>query len=215
MAYGIIAAKQLLYLRIRPILRHRRIGCASGRSHTMAASGHGIILETKYGEEFYVYEKSDQEPDHYFDLRFGGILFCTACINLKSKEFYLYVISVIIVYMVVSYLFGMRQSHSYEHLKNVRFGSVRWGGMKRSTKILGGIIIVAVVVLLGGSLISSEFFHAKRYQQLMPVESREFSQDISQISLRDVPVVDRDSAVRLGDRKLGELVDLVSQFASG
>ena len=142
----------------------------------------------------------------------AAFYFALPAINLKSKEFYLYVISVIIVYMVVSYLFGMRQSHSYEHLKNVRFSSVRWGGMKRSTKILGGIIIVAVVVLLGGSLISSEFFHAKRYQQLMPVESREFSQDISQISLRDVPVVDRDSAVRLGDRKLGELVDLVSQF---
>ena len=46
----------------------------------------------------------------------------------------------------------------------------------------------------------------------MPVENREFSEDITQISMNDVPIVDRDSAVRLGNRKIGELVNLISQF---
>ena len=68
------------------------------------------------------------------------------------------------------------------------------------------------MVIVGGTLISAEIFHASAYQKLMPVEERDFTEDISQISLKDVPVVDRDSAVRLGDRKLGELVEFVSQF---
>lgn len=46
----------------------------------------------------------------------------------------------------------------------------------------------------------------------MTVENREFSEDITQISMSDVPIVDRDSAVRLGNRKIGELVNLISQF---
>lgn len=139
--------------------------------------------------------------------------FALPAINLKSKEFYMYVISVIVVYLIVSFLAGMKGASRFDWSgKSNSFSGVNFRGMKVSTKILGGIIVIAAVVLLGGSLISSEFFHAKSYQQLMPVEEREFATDISQISLRDVPVVDRDSAVRLGDRKLGELVDLVSQF---
>lgn len=47
---------------------------------------------------------------------------------------------------------------------------------------------------------------------MMPVENREFSEDITQISMNDVPIVDRDSAVQLGNRKIGELVNLISQF---
>ena len=139
--------------------------------------------------------------------------FALPAINLKSKEFYMYVISVIIVYLIVSFLTGMKKTDRYEWFtKSNSMPKVRLRGMRLKTKILGGIIVVAAVVLLGGSLISSEFFHAKSYQQLMPVQDRQFAEDISQISLRDVPVVDRDSAVRLGNRKLGELVDLVSQF---
>lgn len=46
----------------------------------------------------------------------------------------------------------------------------------------------------------------------MDVENREFSEDITQVSMNVMPIVDRDSAVRLGNRKIGELVNLISQF---
>ena len=138
--------------------------------------------------------------------------FTLPAINLKSKNFYLYVISVIVVYMVVSFLTRTRLSGIAGGLQGGRISMDNIRGLRKSTKVLGAIIIIAAVVMVGGDLLSREFFHAKTYQQLMPVETREFSEDISQISLKDVPVVDRDSAVRLGDRKLGELVELVSQF---
>lgn len=138
--------------------------------------------------------------------------FSLPAINFKSKSFYTYVISVIIVYLLVSFLTGAKMSTIAGSMQG---GSINLNGIKRlktSTKILGGIIVIAALVLIGGDVFSREFFHAKSYQQLMPVENREFSQDISQMSIKDVPIVDRDSAVRLGNRKLGELVDLVSQF---
>ena len=51
-----------------------------------------------------MYEKGHYKRDHYSGLRAAGILLCFAGYNLKSKEFYMYVISVIVVYLIVSFL---------------------------------------------------------------------------------------------------------------
>ncbi len=137
--------------------------------------------------------------------------FALPAIHWQSKPFYIYLISIIVVFGLVSWFTKTK-------LQDVVEGVARGGSLKdlkyakKSTKILGGIVVVAILILLLGDLISSPFFHSRKYQQLMNVQEREFSEDISQISLSDVPVVDRSSAVRLGNRKLGELVNLVSQF---
>ena len=44
------------------------------------------------------------------------------------------------------------------------------------------------------------------------METGDFTQDIEEISFDQIPMLDRDSAEKLGDRKLGELADMVSQF---
>ena len=44
------------------------------------------------------------------------------------------------------------------------------------------------------------------------MENGEFTQDISQISFNEIPTLDRDSANYLGDRQMGTLSDMVSQF---
>ena len=46
----------------------------------------------------------------------------------------------------------------------------------------------------------------------MTVETGEFSRDITQISYDQIPLLDRASAELLGERKMGSLVDLASQF---
>ena len=74
------------------------------------------------------------------------------------------------------------------------------------------IIILAVITVLIGSLTSLEIFRAKSYRNLISVENGDFSTDIKEISADKIPMLDRDSAVILGDRKLGELADMVSQF---
>ena len=46
----------------------------------------------------------------------------------------------------------------------------------------------------------------------MTVEARNFSGDIEEADYRSIPLLDKDSAALLGDRKMGSLVDMVSQF---
>lgn len=142
---------------------------------------------------------------------FVAFWFMLPAINLRSKDFYIYLITVIAVYLIVSlFMKGSTVIHDSVKSRSINFSRVKGSGIV--TKILLGVILVCIVVIVGGTLISAEIFHASAYQKLMPVEERDFTEDISQISLKDVPVVDRDSAVRLGDRKLGELVEFVSQF---
>lgn len=76
--------------------------------------------------------------------------------------------------------------------------------------ILAGILIVLIPV---GTFISSPIFNAKSYQKQLVLDKKaDFYKDNKTISYESIPVVDRESAIRLGDRKMGEMVDYVSQF---
>ena len=79
-------------------------------------------------------------------------------------------------------------------------------------KILLGLFGVFFLVYMIGGLLSSPVFNAGKYQRLMTVEKSEFTEDITQISYQQIPLLDKDSAAILGERKMGSLVDLASQF---
>ena len=79
-------------------------------------------------------------------------------------------------------------------------------------KLLLSLIIVLVAMYLVGSALSSPVINASKYQKLLTVEKGEFSEDIAQISYDQIPLLDKDSAQILGERKMGSLVDLASQF---
>lgn len=82
----------------------------------------------------------------------------------------------------------------------------------KGLKAILGIGVVLVIAYLAGTLLSSPIVNAKKYQQLMTVETGEFTQDIEELSYDQIPLLDRDSATLLGDRKMGSMVDMVSQF---
>ena len=82
----------------------------------------------------------------------------------------------------------------------------------KGLKVILGIIVLIVLVYLVGTLLSSPIVNAKKYQQLMNVETGEFAKDIEEVSFDQIPLLDKDSAELLGDRKMGSMVDMVSQF---
>lgn len=59
---------------------------------------------------------------------------------------------------------------------------------------------------------SSPIVNAKKYQELLTVKNGEFTKDIEELSFDQIPLLDKDSAELLGDRKMGSMVDMVSQF---
>ena len=79
-------------------------------------------------------------------------------------------------------------------------------------KIGFGFIGILIVPMVIATAIGIPFFNATRYRDLIQMETGDFSADVAEISMNQIPVVDKDTATRLGSRKLGEMTELVSQF---
>ncbi len=86
---------------------------------------------------------------------------------------------------------------------------------KTSTKVIrnNGIVLgVGMLVLLVGFLFGIPIFRSKDYSTLITHEEGNFQEDLIVTDPSQIPTIDRDMAERLGSRKIGEVLDLVSQF---
>ena len=126
-------------------------------------------------------------------------------INLHSAAFYSFFLFLSVVYCISAVI----TSGIYRQAEN---GKTFWKLLKGSC-IVPLIVIGAVfVIYVVGGLLSSVVIRSGAYAKLITVETGDFTQDIEEISFDQIPMLDRDSAEKLGDRKLGELADMVSQF---
>lgn len=79
-------------------------------------------------------------------------------------------------------------------------------------KALAAVLVFLGVFYVVGYLLSSPFFNAAKYQSLLTIEERAFTDDIKEVDYQTIPLLDKDSAAILGNRKMGSMVDMVSQF---
>ena len=84
--------------------------------------------------------------------------------------------------------------------------------VRKQCRIPFYIVVALIVVALVGGVLSSVILRADAYQKLLPIETGNFAEEVDQLGFDEIPVLDRDSATRLGTRKLGERSDMVSQF---
>lgn len=81
-------------------------------------------------------------------------------------------------------------------------------------KILSFIPLAVAIVGILGAVLSLTLFpgNAEKYSSILQPEDGDFSQDISEANYSQIPFIDRDSAVLLGNRTMGTMADYVSQF---
>ena len=81
------------------------------------------------------------------------------------------------------------------------------------TLISYAISALLVSYVLIGSLIGAEFLRATDYRDQITIkEMEEFNEEFETIGLNRIPVVDKQTAVQLGDKQLGTVSGLGSQF---
>ncbi len=73
-------------------------------------------------------------------------------------------------------------------------------------------IPIILLIAVGSYFVFSPLFMAEDYASLIEIETRDFQDDFPEANVDQIPLVDRDTAMRLGNRHLGALTDLVSQF---
>ena len=80
-------------------------------------------------------------------------------------------------------------------------------------KLCSVLVIVCVGVLIVGSALGATLFRSRAYANLLPVDKREFTEDIEQSDqVTDIALMDTESARIFGNRKIGSWSDVVSQY---
>ena len=89
--------------------------------------------------------------------------------------------------------------------------SIKRAPILKKLMLLPGAVIAAFLV---GLLLSQPFVpgNAERYATVLQTTDGDFATDIQQVDYADVPVIDRDSAILLGNRAMGSIPEYVSQF---
>ncbi len=123
--------------------------------------------------------------------------------NIHSNGFWAQLIVFLALGVVFSFPFGKKNWPIDFSIKK----------MSVLTKVLGGGVCICVLVLLLGNLISSPLFNAKRYASLITVETSHFEEDIPESeNINDIALMDTASAQIIGERAIGTLADVVSQY---
>ena len=149
-------------------------------------------------------------------------------VNLRDKNFLVFLILCILSFLVVNFLSYTKDflqtlgsGRGVQMVKDEETGQFvfRRNSGKRSGVSLGrplkyGFIAIGLIIILMtvASLLGLQFFNATRYRDLITIEDGNFAQDVAELNMSQIPVVDKDTASRLGSRKLGEMTELVSQF---
>lgn len=129
-------------------------------------------------------------------------------INIHSVDTWMFIAIVILLPL---FLFLRTKSHIYK-AGNEKVEKSE--GKAKTFKRLSYIpVIVALLGVLGGVL-SMSFIpgNAEKYSNILKTDTLEFSQDIQEVNYSEVPVIDRDSAILLGNREMGTIPEYVSQF---
>lgn len=81
------------------------------------------------------------------------------------------------------------------------------------SKIAGILLILGVIIVVIGNIVSAKIFNAGRYSSLINIEDTEFEKVIEQTeTINNIALMDTASAKVVGQRAIGALSDVVSQY---
>lgn len=133
-------------------------------------------------------------------------------INIHSTGFWGFIIGLfILLTIVLAVMSGVSVPSGPGSAKNViKFNSK---SLKSTLfKTSGVATLLLVIVFIIGSVLSSPIVNASKYQKLLTVTEGDFTEDIKEMSYDKIPLLDKESAALLGSRKMGSMVEFVSQF---
>ncbi len=126
-------------------------------------------------------------------------------INLSDPSFWSFMFFGFIICTIIWLLFS----------SNASFGTIINNKKVQKNRfpylILGSIsIIVGLIIII--NIINSPLFNAKSYYNRINVTDSNFNEDVAPVDFNNLPLLDKNSSIKLGDKVMGQMTDLVSQF---
>ena len=126
-------------------------------------------------------------------------------INIYNTGFWSFLILVICAYGLPM---GVVQG-----LDHTGKGKKKPQGKVKLSKVFVILVAIPVAVLILGGIASSTFFNALKYAAVIDVQQSDFSEDMPEADVvTNISLMDTASAAILGNRELGALSDVVSQY---
>ena len=136
-------------------------------------------------------------------------------INPQSGDFYSFLALLCIVYTVCVFILSAKplDNGEYSVVRTPKEKLKDWFLFVKKSCLPVLLLFTAILlVALVGQIVSMPIFRASAYRDLLTVQDGDFATQIAEISFSEIPTLDRDSAEYLGDRQMGTLGDMVSQF---
>ncbi len=123
--------------------------------------------------------------------------------NFHSIGFYIY--SAVFLFLPAALLFLLSSILSKSAKSKKTYHTIAFIGL--------ALCAFAAVFLSLCQWFNSPMFHAKKYASILPIEDYDFTEDIDEANaLSKIALMDTNSARILGNREIGSLSDVVSQF---
>jgi len=126
-------------------------------------------------------------------------------LNITSMQFWMFLMFLLFIFVVLSTVnrLGIQIIKS----KKVKFNLI--GKLPLVLFIIPILILIINFVL--SPLFNSKAF-SKRISIIEDTEDSNFITDVNEVDFNSLPLLDKDSSSRLGDRVMGQMPELVSQF---
>lgn len=130
-------------------------------------------------------------------------------INIHSVDTWFFIAVFI---LLPTFLFFRVRYSNYKEGKGKR--AERNEGKAKTFKVLSFIPVAVACVGIIGALMSLSLFpgNAAKYATVLNTVDHDFASDIQEVNYSEIPVIDRDSAILLGNREMGSIPEYVSQF---
>lgn len=125
-------------------------------------------------------------------------------INLSSPLFWHFVFNILFI-SLLCFIFSDKNKIIIYNKFNKELFSI----YKNVFIVIVGLFCLLFII----NIISMPVFNSREYANRIKVtENNSFVEDIKQVDFTKIPLIDRDSSQKLGDRKMGEFTSWVSQF---
>ncbi len=87
-------------------------------------------------------------------------------------------------------------------------------GKAKTFKFLSFVPLAVAAVGIVGALLSLPIIpgNAAKYSSVLEIDTLEFAEDIQEVNYSEIPVIDREIAIKYGNREMGAIPEYVSQF---
>ncbi len=134
--------------------------------------------------------------------------FTLPALNFNNIGFYTFISFLVIVYVFMNFIMSPKSVELFHKGRKVSYNF-----SPSTLYVIYGLCGMYVLIILV-NFICSPIFNAKSYQQRIEVdETGNFAEDIAEVNFNHLPLLDRASSEVLGDRVMGQVSELVSQFS--